>query len=56
MSYRVGFAPLYETMETIKAWHRLPSEFGLCQPDENLPMMIAFERVNQKIKEIINAA
>lgn len=29
-------------MDTVFAWGRLPSEFGICPPEKNLAMMTAY--------------
>jgi hypothetical protein len=41
----------YEYLGVIKAWGRLPSQFGICAPEEDLQYMLARERMESKINE-----
>ena len=36
-------------MRVAKEWHKLPSELGICGPDDNLTFMIAHMRAETKM-------
>jgi len=37
-------------LHTVFEWKRLPSEFGLCKPDEDLVMMMAYSSAIEEMK------
>ena len=41
----------YEYIAVIKEWHRLPSEFGICESCDDLNFMMAYERISAKITD-----
>lgn len=45
---------LYNALSSIKGWGRRPSEFGLCAPEEDLEVMVAYDNTSAEISEVIN--
>jgi hypothetical protein len=44
----------FNTLEVIHFWHRLPSEFGLCDPKQDLLYMTAWMLSSYEIKAVEN--
>ena len=40
----------FELLHAVKEWQRLPSELGLCEPEQDLLFMAAYEEVVAEMK------
>lgn len=41
---------MYSQIEAAREWGRRPSEFGLCKPEDDLAVMIAYLRAKSKMQ------
>jgi hypothetical protein len=51
---KIVTSSLYEILSVIKAWRRRPSEFGICEPIEDIEFMIAHDRTDSDIYEVLH--